>query len=68
MFDWLLDLFPFTVVPSSSFAHINLGEVFVCEGGFYKLLYRDAVKVKVLKWNALTRFIWRKKYGSAFAN
>jgi len=57
----LMDLFPLHVVPSSLFCDIQLGQVFKGGTAYYILLERDMMKVKILRWNKLTQFLWRKK-------
>lgn len=44
-----LDFFPFTV-KSEPFCNIEIGEVFQVDNAEYRLLERDAFKVRVVRW------------------
>jgi len=63
VFEWLYDLFPFTVFPSSLFCDIELGQVFTVPDSDckYRLLDRDAFKVRIVRWNSWTKLWWGKE-------
>lgn len=61
LLDFIHDLFPYTIIPSLPFADIEIGQIFIDNGVKYKLLYRDAIKVEIVRWNWWTKLWWRNK-------
>ena len=58
MFD---KIWPLVVTPSSPFFEYEVGEIFEESSGVYRLLYRDATKVKIVHMNWFTRIFWGEK-------
>ena len=58
MFD---KIWPLVVTPSSPFCEYEVGEIFEESSGVYRLLYRDATKVKIVHMNWFTRIFWGEK-------
>lgn len=58
LLDWIHDLVPYEVSPSSLFCDIEVGDVFQEPDGLWRLLYRDATKVSVVKLSWWTRLWW----------
>lgn len=63
MFQWFFDCFPYTIEPSSPFCLLEVGDLFQERDGLWLLLYRDAVKVKVVKMTWIGRLIYGGKIG-----
>ena len=55
---WLHDSFPYEIFPSSHFCDIEVGDVFQEQDGIWRLLYRDAAKVQIVKVNWFTKLFW----------
>lgn len=53
-----LDFFPFTV-KSEPFCNIEIGEVFQVDNSEYRLLERNAFKVRVVRWFKLYSWIYK---------
>ncbi len=47
----MVNILPFWVDTSSPFCNLEVGDVFQERDGLYRLLYRDMVKVRVVKLN-----------------
>ncbi len=58
MINFILDLFPFLVYNSKAFCEFEVGEIFQDNKLLYMLLERDAVKVKIVRWNWWTKLWW----------
>ena len=57
----MVNILPFWVDTSSPFCNLEVGDVFQERDGLYRLLYRDMVKVRVVKLNWWT-VCGRRKY------
>lgn len=61
MLQVLYDMFPYTC-PAFPFASINTGDLFEQpidgKNQLFRLIYRDAINVKVVHWNWFTRLFW----------
>jgi hypothetical protein len=51
-------IWPFWASPSSAFCDIETGALFKDSNTTWRLLSRDAVRVRVVHWNAWTRLWW----------
>ncbi len=57
--NWVLDrIAPFTVFTSSPFCDLKVGEYFQERDGLYRLIERNAIRVRVVKVNWWTKLWW----------
>lgn len=61
-YDLLENLYPFTAFTSSPFCNLSVGDYFEECNGTYRLLERDAVKVRVVRKNWFTNIFWGKNW------